>query len=740
MLQARESWHRTKNQRDSLYFLAFCAFLFLHTPRSTSNPSTLIISYISGVKRIWLICCLLLSVVLVQAQVKLSEELAREYIEELVLNLEDDDIENIDYVVQLLEEIARKPLDLNRDDLAPLTNIGLLTNDQVVTLNAHKQEHGALLAVYELQSIPGWDLNTIRRIQPLIRVNRNLDDLNLSFRDLVASSTLTIRSFLSRRFPDARGSIAPNDTTPPAYEGDSYRQFVRIRAQYQYRLSAGLTLEKDAGEALFSKSNKNGYDYTSFHLYGQKVNRFIDLIALGDYKVNMGQGLILHNGFGGNKSAYVTNVKKGGKFFRPHSSTSEINFFRGGGLSINVAPNIQVAAFYSDVRRDANIVTDTINEEVEIIQFTSLQTSGLHRTANEIEDEKQIHYRAMGGRLGYEKKKISIHLNVLHNKFDSPFSRSIQPYNQYRFTGDKLTNASVDYSYSLGRLHLFGESAMSDNGVMAHLIGVKAGLSKRMKWIGLYRHYPRDYQTIRANAFGESRDGNNEIGFYNGLEYTINPKFQINAYVDLWSNPWLQFNVDAITKGREYLVKFRYYKKRKIEAYAQYKFEEKAVAGSRESGFTGIQLRVRNQLRCHLNYKVNKSLEWRSRVEFNQVKFNDRSSAGYLVYQDFIYKPIQSDFSFSARYAFFDTDDSASRIYMYENNLLYNYSLPSFANTGHRFYINLRYRPISPLTLELRYDQTVFSGSDVKGISSGTELREGNRAHQIAMQISWVFN
>lgn len=124
----------------------------------------------------------------------------------------------------------------------------------------------------------------------------------------------------------------------------------------------------------------------------------------------------------------------------------------------------------------------------------------------------------------------------------------------------------------------------------------------------------------------------------------------------------------------------------------------------------------------------------------NHVVLDDRTSQGYLVYQDFIFKPIQSDFSFSTRYAFYSTDDSASRIYMYENNLLYNYSLPSFADTGHRFYINLRYRPVKALTVEVRYDQTVFSGRNIIGISTGSETREGNRAQQVAIQLSWVLN
>ncbi len=687
-----------------------------------------------------IIFLLLLSVATTNsAQVDRDDEAIREYVEEVVSSLEEESSDNIEFVILLLEELSKRPLNLNRDDLSPLADAGLITNDQLHDLENHKAEHGLLLAIYELQAIPSWDLQTIRRVFPLVAVNRNLDDLNLTLKDVINASSLTLQTFVSRRFPEARGFRQTNDTIPPAYEGDHYRHYVRIRAQYQYRLSAGITTEKDEGEAFFSKSN-DSYDYTSFHVYGQSVNKYIRVLALGDYKVNLGQGLVLHNGFGGNKSAYVSRIKKGGKIFRPHASTSEINYFRGGGVELNISHTLKVAAFYSSVKRDANIMIDSTDEDVAITQFTSLQTSGLHRTTGEIQDEKQIKYNAIGGRVGIEKRKYTVHLNTLHSSFDRPFARNIRPDNQFRFSGSSLTNVSLDYSLSLGQFHVFGESAYSDNGASAHLIGMKAGLSKRVKWIGAYRHYPRDYMSIQPNAFGESRDANNEIGFYNALEYMISRKFQLSGYIDIWSNPWLRFNVDALTTGREYLLKFRYYKKRKLEAYAQYRFEEKATASDIETPFTGIQNRKRNQLRCHLNYKVNKSLEWRSRIEYNRIDFPNRHSEGYLLYQDFIYKPLQSKLSFSARYSFFNTDDSDSRIYTYENHLLNNFRLPSFANTGHRYYINLRFRPNKPLTLELRYDQVIFTGTDITGISNGTQLIEGNTSRQVAFQIRYVIN
>ena len=49
-----------------------------------------------------------------------------------------------------------------------------------------------------------------------------------------------------------------------------------------------------------------------------------------------------------------------------------------------------------------------------------------------------------------------------------------------------------------------------------------------------------------------------------------------------------------------------------------------------------------------------------------------------MFYQNVKYKPIFSKLSFSVRYTFFNTESYNSRIYAYESDVLYKYSIPSF--------------------------------------------------------------
>lgn len=70
--------------------------------------------------------------------------------------------------------------------------------------------------------------------------------------------------------------------------------------KYDFRygdyLQMGIVGEKDAGEPLFALQNKKGYDYYSFYCLLKTSGRLKSL-ALGNYKLSFGQGLVLSTDF-----------------------------------------------------------------------------------------------------------------------------------------------------------------------------------------------------------------------------------------------------------------------------------------------------------------------------------------------------------------------------------------------------------------------------------------------------------
>jgi hypothetical protein len=135
-----------------------------------------------------------------------------------------------------------------------------------------------------------------------------------------------------------------------------------------------------------------------------------------------------------------------------------------------------------------------------------------------------------------------------------------------------------------------------------------------------------------------------------------------------------------------------------------------------------------------LSYRVLETFTLKNR--FEQVIYNDginSESKGYVVYQDLSYKPKTIPMTFSLRYALFDTDDYNSRIYAYENDILYSFSVPAYYGKGSRFYIMTKVKLRKNIDFWLRFSQTYFTDRSV--ISSGLTEIEGNIKSEIKFQI-----
>ena len=81
------------------------------------------------------------------------------------------------------------------------------------------------------------------------------------------------------------------------YLGPAVYHSLRYSFRYGDYFQAGITGEKDAGEPFFALHDKKGYDYYSF--YGLLKNRGrLKALALGNYKLGFGQGLVIGTDFG----------------------------------------------------------------------------------------------------------------------------------------------------------------------------------------------------------------------------------------------------------------------------------------------------------------------------------------------------------------------------------------------------------------------------------------------------------
>lgn len=677
---------------------------------------------------LFLICMCLSSAV---AQVEIPEN----YIEEVIENLQGEEDFDYNTLFETLEYYSTNPLYLNEATAEDLADLFFLDDVQINAILSYRQEQGDFISLYELQAVPTLSIENVRQLIPFITLNDDENQYQLPLGDMFTGGRHELFLRYNRTVEDVRGQMR-DDLGVKRFEGDPNNLYARYRYNYDNRMSLGFTMEKDAGESFFRRSNKSGFDFYSAHFHLKDVVKNVKDLAIGDYTISLGQGLIAHNNFGGTKSAEVLNIKKSGRTIRPYTSKNEANFFRGLAATYAVHPTIDLTVFGSLKNNDGNIIQpDTLEREDVTNIFSSIREDGFHRTQSDIEDENTLTRFSTGGRVQFRKSNITIGANILHERFNEIFQPQDQLYNQFRFSGQSLLNASVDYSFKLKNVNLFGEFARSENGGTALINGALLTLNKNTDLAILYRNYGIDYQNLIANTFGEGSSTQNEKGVYVALSHSINNHWSVRLYVDQWRNPWLRFRVDRPATGREYLFRLNYYKRDKFIAYAQYKYESKIRNESANESVVDNPIPINlHKLRYNQRIIINSFIELRNRLEFSFFEDTD-VSRGMLIAQDLLYK--KDNFKATARLSYFNTDDFDARIYAFESDLLYNFFVPFFQNEGLRYYINLRYGWNYNLTTELRFARTDFF--DVDEIGSGDNLISGNAKTDIKLQLRYRF-
>lgn len=652
-----------------------------------------------------------------------------EYIDQYINQLDESNNFDFNQMYDKITTLISQPININQASKEDLHGLYILDDIKVNSILEYRRVHGNFISLYELQAVPKLDIQDVKSLLPLITVDTQKARTNESVKTLLDNGRHEIFLRWSAVAEQQRG-FTLNSNGQKRFMGDRNRLYGRYKYTKDDRISFGLTVDKDAGEEFLSGSNKKGFDFYSFHLYLKDYSHRLKQIAIGDFSVSFGQGLIMHNQFGLFKSAYVTKIKKGTRVIKPYTSVNEYNFFRGAAATIRITEKIDLSTFASSRLIDSNVLNAQDSQELR--EFSSIRQDGYHRTSSEIEDERTTRRTTTGVQLKYRHKRLSIAANALYDAFNHKFNPRDQPYNEFRFRGKSLANASIDFSYSVKNINAFGEIAVTDNGAHAALIGSLISISRMTDLSILYRDYAKDYQSLWADGFAETSNTTNERGIYLGLLHRLSQRWQIAMYADRWHHPFKRFRVDEKSSGQEYLFKISYETRKSFQSYFQYRYEQKQRNKLKADPQVDPLITIRlHRLRMHNIWNVTPELRLSNRIE---VSFFDEKtkSNGILLYQDAKWKSLNSPFSFSTRISYFNVNDFDSRIYAFENDLINNFFIPFFNNEGLRSYINLRYDWNYHVTTELRVARTQYF--DIDEISSGNNLIEGNHRTDIKLQ------
>jgi len=192
----------------------------------------------------------------------------------------------------------------------------------------------------------------------------------------------------------------------------------------------------------------------------------------------------------------------------------------------------------------------------------------------------------------------------------------------------------------------------------------------------------------------------------------------------------------APESGSDFMTQVDITLSRKLSFYLKGKYESKPQKLSGGKGVAADYDEITSKLRIQIEYIISEKFTLRSRFEYAGYTFNDVHEDGFLTFQDFLYTPFRK-LNLWLRCAFFNTDGYNSRIYSYENDLLYTFSIPEFHGKGQRLYLNLKWSPASRATIYLKAGYTIHDG--VSSWGSGNDMTSGNSRFELRGQLYFRF-
>jgi len=660
-------------------------------------------------------------------------------IEKLIEYITDNVEEQLDYttLIEDLQHFFEHPLDLNKAERADIEKLTVLSDRQIEEILNYRKKYGPFLTLYELTLVPFMDYETILVIRPFVTVRQPRQSVPFSMKRFFrfGRGEIFVRSLYTLQEQD--GYRLNKENSEKGYLGPPYGLFTRFRYQYSRHFSIGFTADKDAGEPFFRGVNKTGFDFYSGHLFFSNI-KFIKAVAIGDYQCHFGQGLTLWSGLAFGKTAFGINLRRTGQGLRPYTSINENLFMRGGAFTIRPLQWLDVTLFYSNKNLDGKIIVTDSTDSDDLPEISSLIVSGLHRTASEIKNKGTVNEQMAGGHLDVYFKKLRVGFTGVYTRLGAILNRSDELYNVLRFKGNKLTNLGIDYQWVNNFVTHFGEISYSSNGGFAMIHGIQSSLTTFFTFTAFYRYFSPTYTAFYANAVADRRGSNNERGLYLGIDCRPFKKIGISGYFDQIYFPWPRYGVDAPSRGVDGVGQVTWWPARNTEIYFRLRHRLSAQNARNSEIINFIENIERTNLRFNVSTDAGRFIRLRGRAEV--MYFHAASEGqkyGYMMYADITYKNPKKPLSVALRYTLFQTQDFDTRIYAYENDVLYYFSIPALFGRGIRSYGTIRWEIMPRLDLWFKVAHTWYS--DRNEISSGNSRIEGNQRTDLRVQVRFRF-
>jgi len=596
----------------------------------------------------------------------------------------------LDNQISVLYYLHDNPVDINIDDLSDLLCIPCILQCDLDMINVYVKNNGRIRTIAELKLISGITAYKFRILRLFTKINSDIINhphLDSSF---ISNSKQQFLLKCSRNFSSHKDQ----------FNGSLWKILLKYSCYNYDGVNFGITSEKDAGEKLFNGSY-TGLDFNSGYIQLNDFGKFKQ-INIGDYSAKWGEGLTTGCGFGCMKSS--SSIVYGGNqnILHRYTSSAESGFYRGLGILFKPTESVKIVPILSCKSIDART-----NE----YGIQTLYNSGYHRTNRELLYKNTAKLKVVGCRVDYTSMMYNLGYNFLRYSYSQDLLKSKYKWKIYEFSGKYNYNTSIDYRFTMERFYLFGESAMSRNKGFAHILGANYMSADNIQFSIIYRNYSALYQSNFSHSFGENHNTQGEKGLYFGIEFNPIKSLKLNAYYDHFYFPSSRYRITGGGKGIEYLVNISYMYSSELCMQLRFKKEIKPLDIRINKSLNTLKAHKSN-IRYTVKYNLNKIFCTSFRLEYSKFRHYEKRENGYLFYLDLIYCSLNEKFKCQTRLSYFNTDTYNTRIYAYENDVLYSFSFPAYFGEGYRIYTNIRYRPCKSVSCYLKYGLT-FRGQNL---------------------------
>lgn len=630
-----------------------------------------------------------------------------------------------------LSELAEHPLNINTITKEQLEQLPFLSDRLIESILYYVYKYGPLVTENELIGVEGMDYQTRSFLQQFIYIgNSDNKEDKLNWKDLLRYNKQELLTRwdvpLNKKAGYADYSEEKLEENPnKKYIGTPFYHNWRYRFQYKEQVYWGITAEKDGGEPFFNRYNRKGYDFYSAYVFLKNQGR-LKRVALGNYQVGFGYGLVINTGFSLGKAGSLQNIQKNGRGINKYSSVNEANYLQGIAATCRLAKRWEMSAWYSFRNLDGT---------VDGMFIRSLKTDGYHRVIKDMEKKNVISNHLAGYNLNYNGKMAEYGLTAVYNSFNKVLNPDFRAYNRYYPRGKYFYNVGGYYKFFLQKFIVSGELGIDKGGALAMINSISYSPSVNTKWIVINRYYDKRYQALYANAFAENSKVQNEIGSYIGLETNLIKSMKLLCYGDFFYFPYKRYQVDREkTIGMEGGVRLSYSPDNSLSMSIKYSYKNKAKNYTLPNGERVVSPNIRQRLHTQLLYLFNEHTSLKGVVDYVRTSYWRQAVSNGVAFSSTFKMgwgnlPVQTVFSGTGFY----TKDYDSRIYIYEPGLLYAFSMPSFYGKGMRWAVGMRYALKDWLVFQAKWGWTHYA--DRSTIGSGLEEIQGSDKYDLQFQL-----